>query len=162
MTIFNDQYLSDKDRKMIHDFALAARNLLMNEASDLLEGVYGLRPDGSLADLQKLPNLEKDWKGRRPITSLINFWKMRSKPGWNAGSHRKTGQRSGLYPLEPLAAFKMMETRKLIRQAVGKGNQSNGFIFYLVDHPDDEACGNWVEKASKPLTGISCSGRRLR
>ena len=33
----------------------------------------------------------------------------------------------------------MLENRRLIKQAVGKGTKSNGFLFYLVDHPDDEA-----------------------
>ncbi len=32
-----------------------------------------------------------------------------------------------------------MEGRKLIREAVSRGPNSNGFKFYLADHPEDEA-----------------------
>jgi len=40
--------------------------------------------------------------------------------------------------LNPLAAYKMMETRGLIREAVSRGLKSQGFLFYLADHPEDE------------------------
>ena len=40
--------------------------------------------------------------------------------------------------LNRLCAYKMMEARGLIRAAVSKGIKSQGFIFYLADHPDDE------------------------
>jgi len=33
----------------------------------------------------------------------------------------------------------MLESNKLIRTAVGRGTESNGFKFYLADHPEDEA-----------------------
>ena len=40
--------------------------------------------------------------------------------------------------LNRLCAYKMMEARGLIREAVSRGMKSQGFSFYLVDHPDDE------------------------
>ena len=40
--------------------------------------------------------------------------------------------------LNRLAAYKMMEKRGLIREAVSRGMRSQGFQFYLADHPDDE------------------------
>ena len=40
--------------------------------------------------------------------------------------------------LNRLVAYKMLEQRKLIREAVSRGINSNGFKFYLADHPDDE------------------------
>src|SRR6185436_18187483 len=35
-------------------------------------------------------------------------------------------------------AYKMMESRGLIREAVSGGMKSQGFMFYLADHPDAE------------------------
>src|SRR5207237_5537712 len=40
--------------------------------------------------------------------------------------------------LNRLCAFKMMEARGLIREAVTRGPKSQGFFFYLAEHPDQE------------------------
>jgi len=40
--------------------------------------------------------------------------------------------------LNRLCAYKMMEARGLIREAVSRGVKSQGFFFYLADHPEDE------------------------
>jgi len=40
--------------------------------------------------------------------------------------------------LNRLCAYKMMETRGLIRETVSRGLKSQGFFFYLADHPEDE------------------------
>jgi hypothetical protein len=40
--------------------------------------------------------------------------------------------------LNRLAAYKLMERRGLIREAVSRGLKSQGFLFYLADHPADE------------------------
>ena len=40
--------------------------------------------------------------------------------------------------LNRLCAYKMMETRHLIRESVSRGAKSNGFKFYLADHSEDE------------------------
>ncbi len=40
--------------------------------------------------------------------------------------------------LNRLCAYKMMEARGLIREAVSRGMKSQGFFFYLADHSDDE------------------------
>ena len=40
--------------------------------------------------------------------------------------------------LNRLVAYKMMERRGLIREAVSRGMKSPGFLFYLADHPTDE------------------------
>ena len=44
--------------------------------------------------------------------------------------------------LNRLCAYKMMEARGLIREAVSRGMKSQGFIFYLADHPEDEKLHN--------------------
>ena len=44
--------------------------------------------------------------------------------------------------LNRLCAYKMMETRGFIREAVSRGMKSQGFFFYLADHSDDEKLHN--------------------
>lgn len=44
--------------------------------------------------------------------------------------------------LNRLCAYKMMESRGLIREAVSRGFKSQGFFFYLADHPDSEKLHN--------------------
>jgi len=41
-----------------------------------------------------------------------------------------------------LCAYKMMEARGLIRESVSRGLKSQGFFFYLADHPEDEKLHN--------------------
>lgn len=52
--------LTDAQRSLIHDLALDARDLLTREAHDLLEGVYGLKPDGTFESADKLPPVQSD------------------------------------------------------------------------------------------------------
>jgi len=44
--------------------------------------------------------------------------------------------------LNRLCAYKMMEARGLIREAVSRGLKSQGFFFYLADHLEDEKLHN--------------------
>ena len=44
--------------------------------------------------------------------------------------------------LNRLCAYKMMEARNLIREAVSRGVKSQGFLFYLADHLEDEKLHN--------------------
>jgi len=44
--------------------------------------------------------------------------------------------------LNRLCAYKMMEARGLIRESVSRGLKSQGFFFYLADHPEDEKLHN--------------------
>lgn len=140
MPLYQDQFLSDKDRASIHDFALTARKLLITEVRDLLEGVYGLKADGRLAPLDHLPNLSGDPEGQETYRWLGTHLEDEVKAGLDRQEVvDKLVKEVAFTHLNRLVAFKMMETRGLIKQAIGKGTKSNRFLFYLVDHPEDEA-----------------------
>jgi hypothetical protein len=79
--MFVDTHLSDFDRKSIHDFALEARELLVTEARDLLEGVFGLRADGTLTLISQLPNLTDDPEGQETYQRLSHFFDDEVKAG---------------------------------------------------------------------------------
>jgi len=75
--------------------------------------------------------------------------------------------RTGPEAVERLVAFKLLEARKLIRGAIDKHHNSNGYLFYLADHPDDEALHNAGDLPQDALgegprdwpTATSCCGR---
>jgi len=139
---FTEQYLPESTRSAIHDFALRGRELLTREARDLLEGVYGLHADGSLEKPENLLTL-KDSETREIYEQLIRYL----KDEVDAGLERKEAveklvKEIAFTHLNRLVAFKMMEERKLIRETVRRGHQSNGFKFYLADHPEDEGLFN--------------------
>lgn len=137
--MFTDTPLSDTDRKAIHDFALEARDRLVTETRDLLEGVYGLTANGALAPLSKLPNLINDPEGKETYRRLNQFLSDEVKAGLERREAvDKLVKEVAFTHLNRLVAFKMLEARKLIRTAVGKGKESNGFKFYLADHPEEE------------------------
>lgn len=132
--------LTDAQRKQIHDFALTARAKLAQEAKELLEGVYGLYPDGKMDPPEKLPQVQRDAETRDLYHRLKRFLADEMQaglPGDEAVS--KLLKEVAFTHLNRLVAFKMMEARKLIRGTVDKGPESNGFKFYLADHPDDYA-----------------------
>lgn len=125
--------LTDDDRKAIHDFALEARAILIKEAGELLEGVYGLHADGSFEQQQNLPTLN-DSERAETYRQLRIFLDEEDKAGLApADAVEKLVKEIAFTHLNRLLAFKMMETRKLIRETVGRGPESNGFKFFLAD-----------------------------
>ena len=97
----------------------------------MLEGVYGLKADGTLAALDRLPNLAGDPEGQETWQRLGTFLADEVK----AGLERREAvdrlvKEVAFTHLNRLVAFKMLEARRLIRQAVGKGRDSNGFKFF--------------------------------
>jgi len=118
----------------IHDFSLEARDILEKEVSEQLEGIYGLLPDGKLEPAQKYPALERLPEARETRKRLEQFLEDEQAAGLNPGEAREKIVREAAFTwLNRLVAFKMMETRKLLRQTVSKGPQSNGFLMWLTE-----------------------------
>jgi hypothetical protein len=136
---FNDEALTQPVRVAIHAFALNGRELLTREAHDQLEGMYGLHHDGTLEAPENLPAL-KDVTTHQTYERLQLYLKDETGAGLTADEAvKKLVKEVAFTHINRLVAFKMLETSKLIREAVGRGLESNGFKFYLADHPDDEA-----------------------
>lgn len=136
------QSLSDTQRRLIHDLALSARDLLTREARELLEGTYGLYPDGRLDPPEKLPQVQADPETAETYRRLSQFMADEERAGLpRAEAVDKLVREVAFTHLNRLVAFKMMEARKLIRGTLDKGTNSNAFKFYLVDpdHADDLA-----------------------
>lgn len=136
------QALTDSQRKAIHDLALEARELLTREAWELLEGTYGLYPDGRLDPPEKLPQVGTDPETTETYRRLGQFLEDEQRAGLSRAEAVDTLVKEVAFThLNRLVAFKMMEARTLIRGTVDKGSESNAFKFYLADaeHADDYA-----------------------
>ena len=130
--------LSDLERKAIHDLALEARDLLTQDARELLEGMYGLYADGRLETAERLPQVQADPDAAETYRRLGQFLDDEARAGLpKPEAVEKLVKEVAFTHLNRLIAFKMMETRKLIRGTLDKGTNSNGFKFYLADHADE-------------------------
>ncbi len=130
--------LTKQDRDSLHAFALDARRLLLEEITTLLEGEYGLHTDGTLEPYDHLPHLVENREAAetyRRLRAYLQAEKAKDRSEPEAVSHLIN--ETAFTWLNRLVAFKMMETRGLLRETVGRGPDSNGFKFFLAD--DDTA-----------------------
>lgn len=123
----------------IHDFSLEARDILEKEVSGQLEGIYGLLPDGKWAPPEKYPAIQKLPEARETRDRLAQFLDDERAAGLKPKEAReKIVKETAFTWLNRLVAFKMMESRKLLRQTVSKGPQSNGFLMWLTEPGNEE------------------------
>jgi len=117
---------------VIHDFSLEARGLLEKEVSEQLEGIYGFLPDGRFELPDKYPALNELPEAKRTRMRLEQLLDDERAVGIQPQEARgKLVQEAAFTWLNRFVAFKMMETRGLIRQAITKGAKSNGFLMWL-------------------------------
>jgi hypothetical protein len=129
-------------RSRIHDTTLAGRALLMTETAALLEGVYGLmqRRDGRVELTERPAELDSHAEAGETRRHLETFLADERRAGLATdAAYRKLVKEVAFTHLNRLVAFEMLEARRLIRGAIDRGQASNGFKFYLVDHSEDEA-----------------------
>jgi hypothetical protein len=118
------------------------RELLEASIFGVLEGKFGIYQDGRIEDISHMSHLSPDEKLNRK--EIIAGFEHAKASGLNTRSALEQVVREVAFThLNRLCAFKMLEDRKVIREAVGRGLNSNGFKFYLAEHPDDEK--KWAE-----------------
>lgn len=115
------------------------RKLLEDSITEVLQGQFGLHRDGAVEELRRLGTLNTDDLAIRE--QLLEYLRHIEAIGFKpADAAAQLIREVAFTHLNRLCAFKLMEhpERKLIRETIGRGLSSNGFKFYLVDHPDDE------------------------
>lgn len=113
------------------------KTLLMQETADQLEAVYGHKLDGRIESVDNLPEVLTDEHRQKTLHLLLDFIAEEERSGMaKAEAVAKLVNETAFTHLNRLVALKMMEARKLIRQAVARGSESNGFKFFLADHPE--------------------------
>ena len=115
-----------------------ARKLLIQETAEQLEGIYGIRNDGSREPRENLPGLQQHPEQSLTRQRLEAYLDEEADAGLSpAEAVEKLIRETAFTHLNRLVAFKMMEARKIIRGAVDKGADSNGFKFYLAEHDEE-------------------------
>jgi len=141
------------DRSAIHDMTLQARELLIGEIRDLLQGIYGLDSKGSFEDVKRLPAVQNLQEVRDARKRLEKFLKDEEQAGLKKPEAvDKLVKEAAFTHLNRLVAFKMLESRKLIRGTVDRYQESNAFKFYLAEHGADYKL---YEQGSLPQNDVS-------
>lgn len=130
--------MNKETRSSIKKMVQTVRGILMQEAREQLEGIYGLHGNGTFEDKKSLPELKDADKAetRRQLEYFLTEEAKTDLKGKDVVD--KLVKEIAFTYLNRFVAFKMMEARKIIRETVSRDKDSNAFKFYLVDHPDDE------------------------
>jgi hypothetical protein len=140
-----DRYLRNTLRLAVTQ----ARRLLEDAIADRLAGELGIDRSGAIEDTRRLVNLDEAGRAfhaeiidhLRHIDAVTPGGRSRPKDGVAREVVEQLVREVAFTHLNRLCAFKLMEnpSRRLLRETVGRGLRSNGFIFYLGEHADDEA-----------------------
>ncbi|MFZ3059102.1 MAG: BREX-1 system adenine-specific DNA-methyltransferase PglX [Candidatus Methanoperedens sp.] len=131
--------MEKEKRNEIEGMVEKARERLEREIHEQLEGIYGLHRNGTLEDISSLPQIKDDpvaIKAREGFEYFIN----------NEVSYGQSSQYGvkmlvlglSFTHLNRLIALKLMERRKVIKESISRKTDSNGFKFFLADHPEQE------------------------
>ncbi|HKW21043.1 MAG TPA: BREX-1 system adenine-specific DNA-methyltransferase PglX, partial [Ktedonobacterales bacterium] len=141
-------------RAQLHDLTLEARHLLVTETSELLEGVYGLHRDGHFEATTTLPAVLQLAAARATRARLERLLDDERTAGLAPREAVAKLTKEVAYTwLNRIAAFKMLETRKLIRQSVSRGAQSNGFLRWLGELGQEDDYARY-EAGSLPVDAL--------
>ncbi|HEU4782738.1 MAG TPA: DNA methyltransferase [Ktedonobacterales bacterium] len=134
--------LDKSTRNSLRLTVIACRKLLEEAAAELLEGQFGIHRDGAVESAAQMTHLsESDRLYREQVVRYLEHLASRSNSPADAVA--QLIREVAFTHLNRLSAYKMLERRKLVRETVSRGLNSNGFKFYLADHPDDETL--WSE-----------------
>ena len=122
----------------LRKFTLDAREKLTTEISEILMQVYGLEPDGRFVPPTKRPALSRVAGAMETRKRLEKLFADEQEAGLTpVEAHKKLVKEVAFTHLNRLVALKLLEARKLIRGAIDRYHDSNGFKFYLAAHDYD-------------------------
>jgi hypothetical protein len=122
----------------LRKFTLEAREKLATEASELLLQIYGLDPNGQFISPRQRPALSRVAGAMETRNRLEKLFADEQEAGLTpAEAHHKFVKEVAFTHLNRLVALKLLEARKLIRGAIDRFHDSNGFKFYLASHESD-------------------------
>ena len=131
--------MNETTRSALRAFTLAARKLLFSEVEAQLEGVYGFLPDGSFQPAEKYPALVDLPECRETRQRLETLIADEGQAGLKPKEARpKLVKEAAFTWLNRLVALKMMEARRLVKQTVSKGADSNAFKLWVTE-PENES-----------------------
>ena len=110
-----------------------ARQLLDKEFTEQFQQIYGIQPDGTIIDIEKLKHLDEQQADtarllRERIEHLISGMVGEKKPGVIA--IERTIREQAFTVLNRFTALRMCEERGFVEECVRQGMQSKGFKVY--------------------------------
>lgn len=135
----NNKNMDSQTQSALHDFTLAARELLLNEVSEQLEGNYGLLPTGAFEPAQDYPAIASIGEASDTRARLEKYVADEVAAGLKAKDARDKLTREAAFTwLNRLVAFRMMEASGLIRQSIERGSESRAFKLWLTEAGNEE------------------------
>jgi hypothetical protein len=135
--------MDDATRRALHTMVDAVRRLLETSVREGLESRFGIRPDGSVETPDRLALDGGALRARDELVAYLRHLQAGAHGAQPAAAKACTQlvREIAFTHLNRLVALKMAEhpSRRLVREAIGRGAQSNGFRFYRADHPEVEA-----------------------
>ena len=132
----------DRDlRNTLRNIVTRCRLILEASVGEVLEGVFAINPDGSAPGRSAIHHLSgADLDLRDELLDQLRHIQDTMLGGGSIGRNAvvQLVREVAFTHLNRLCAFKMLEARKHMREAVGRGTSSAGFKFYLADHAEDE------------------------
>jgi hypothetical protein len=125
-------------RNTLRNVVTECRRELEKAIGELLQGQFGIHTDGTLEPVEKLTHLSQADQDYRVqvVASLEHIKAVGFAP---AGAVGQLIRVVAFTHLNRFCAYKLLEKRRLIRETISRGLNSNGFKLYLADHPNDEA-----------------------
>jgi hypothetical protein len=125
-------------RNTLRNVVNQCRRQLEEAVAEVLEGQFGIYASGKVDDADRMEHLSADDREYRKQL-LIHLQHIQAA-GFKAHDAIEQLVREVAFThLNRFCAYKMMEHRGLIRKAVSDRLKSQGFLFYLADHPEEEA-----------------------
>ncbi len=128
-------------RNALRTTVTRCRTLLERSVAEVLEGTFAIYPDGNSAPRASVTHLdEPDLVLRDELLIQLGHIQATMLGGGTPGKPavEQLVREVAFTHLNRLCAFKMLETRKHMREAVGRGLQSTGFKFFLAQHDESE------------------------
>ena len=129
-------------RNKLRNVVTQCRKLLEDATAQALQGRFGIYADRKKGEVQvedesRMGHLAEEDRACRQ--DLLDHLEHIKAIGYSPREALDQLIREIAFThLNRLCAYKMMEARGLIREAVSRGIKSQGFFFYLADHHEDE------------------------
>jgi len=121
-------------RNTLRNVVTQSRKILEEAISQALQGSFGIHNNGEIESINAMSHLSPEDQAFRE--QLIVHLRHIEAGGFKTKEAVAQLIREVAFThLNRLCAYKMMETRGLIREAVSRGVKSQGFLFYLAEHP---------------------------
>ena len=128
-------------RAPLRNMVTVCRKLLESAIYERLEGQFGIFQNGKIEETDRLGHLSAEDQVYREQL-LIHLDHIEAGGIKPKEAVEQLIREVAFTHLNRLCAYKLMESRGLVRESVSKGLKSQGFFFFLADHPEDEALSN--------------------